>query len=224
MTHKREGAQRHQCAKGKGPEDAGCRGNCWYLMGGRSHASALSSPLSHSWTSPSRTFPPRPAGRFFFFERAVLYMAWLWILFICHLRPLDAFPAFLLERGLQRNVWEMTLDLFSDSAPEKCTIPDFSFFRTSPACLVRLRIQILRQSLIAEWIGRTFRTVRSLKTPDTLTTSSTSLAQEVPTVCDARWTSLIRIEAEKLGFSDFFVSRICRDFLCAGVVRHKNPL
>ena len=88
--------------------------------------------------------------------------------------------------------------------------------------LVRLRIQILRQSLISEWIGRTIRTVRSLKTPDTLTTRSTSLAQVIPTVCDAPWTSLIRFEAEKRGFPDFLVSRICRVFLCARVVRHKN--
>ena len=55
-------------------------------------------------------------------------MAWLWILFVCQLRPSDAFPDFPRERGLQRNVWEMTLDLFSYSAPDKCTILDFSLF------------------------------------------------------------------------------------------------
>ena len=31
--------------------------NCWRDVGGRSHASACSSPSSHSWTSPSRTLP-----------------------------------------------------------------------------------------------------------------------------------------------------------------------
>ena len=34
-----------------------CRGSCWRDLGGRSHASACSSPSSHSWTSPSRTLP-----------------------------------------------------------------------------------------------------------------------------------------------------------------------
>ena len=47
-------------------------------------------------------------------------------MFICQLRLLDAFPAFPGERRLRRNVWEMTLALFSHSAPEKCRIPDFS--------------------------------------------------------------------------------------------------
>ena len=56
--------------RGIGPKDpgvaaplvaAGCRGNCLYDMGGRSHASACSSPSSHSWTSPSRTFPSGPS-------------------------------------------------------------------------------------------------------------------------------------------------------------------
>ena len=40
---------------------AGCRGNRWYDMGGRSHASASSSPSSHFWTSPWRTFPSGPS-------------------------------------------------------------------------------------------------------------------------------------------------------------------
>ena len=39
----------------------GIRGNCWYDMGGRSHASACSSPSSHSWTCPSRTCPSGPS-------------------------------------------------------------------------------------------------------------------------------------------------------------------
>ena len=114
---------------GATPPCAGCRGNCWSFMGGRSHASARSSPLSHSWTSPSRTFPPRPAAWFFLRDPfSELYMAWLGLLFICQLRPLDAWPAFLRERGLRRNVWETTLDLFSYSAPEKC---DSGFFMVS---------------------------------------------------------------------------------------------
>ena len=94
----------------------------WYLCSCFFKCLAKSLCLSHSWTTPSRTFPPRPSARF------ELYMAWLWILFICQLRPLDAFPAFLRERGLRRNVWEMIIDLFPCSAPEKCTIPDFSLF------------------------------------------------------------------------------------------------
>ena len=52
-------------------------------------------------------------------------MVWLWILFICHLRLLDAFPAFLrekwtLEECLGDDTW------FSYSVPEKCRISDYS--------------------------------------------------------------------------------------------------
>ena len=163
------------------PPCAGCRGNCWYFMGGRSpHASARSSPLSHSWTNPSRTLPPRPAARFFLREAFFkLYMAWLWILFICQLRPLDAFPAFLLERRLRRNVWEMTVDLFHILRLRSARFRIFQCFRTSPLCLVRLRIQILRQSLIAEWIGRTIRTVclRCLALAPITQNSRSSLAE-----------------------------------------------
>ena len=60
VLHQREGNQRPQCVKGKGPKDAGvvaplaaaaCRGNCHYDTGGRSHASARSSSSSHTCTS-----------------------------------------------------------------------------------------------------------------------------------------------------------------------------
>ena len=70
MSPQRGGGSRPQCVKGRGPKDpgvagplaaAGCCGNCWYVMGGRSRASARSSLLSHSRTSPSRTFPSGPS-------------------------------------------------------------------------------------------------------------------------------------------------------------------
>ena len=53
----REGLQRPQCVKEKGPTDPGvaaplaavsCRGNRYYVTGGRSHASTRSSSSSHS--------------------------------------------------------------------------------------------------------------------------------------------------------------------------------
>ena len=85
---RREGAQRPQCAKERGPKDpgiaaplaaAGCRGNCWYNTFGLSHASACSSPSSHSSTSPSRTFSSGPAARIFLREpHSEICMVWLW--------------------------------------------------------------------------------------------------------------------------------------------------